>query len=223
MPGTTTINGIAADDFNDTISPGDRLIIGGRLTTKDEDELPIAFEGTIYLKVFAPPFVRTTLANQETSQVADIMVQDSVLVAAMATINTDGSFEVEINMPSEPTAEYGNLKLSWYAHDVEANGFFNQLVYGGEPNGLDEKESPLDFVSVFPSPFSDYININTPLRNNEIVVYSVYNTMGKQVFSFETKLASSSQQLQLPGLSSGMYILNISTGVDTRNFKLIKQ
>jgi len=220
---TTTINGIAAEDFSDTISPGDRLIIGGRLTTKDEDELPIAFEGTIYLKVFAPPFVRTTLANQETSQVTDVMVQDSVLVTAMATINTDGSFEVEINLPSEPTAEYGNLKLSWYARDVEANGFFNQLVYGGEPNGLDEKESPLDFVSVFPSPFSDYININTPHSNNETVVYKVYNTMGKQVFSFESKLVNSSQQLQMTGLSSGMYILNISTGVDARNFKLIKQ
>lgn len=220
---TTTLNGIAIDEYSDTISPGESLVINGIITTKDDDENSIIFDGNIYLKVFAPKYLRSTLANQQGSYVAEIEVQDSILFSATSTIN-NGEFEIQILLPAQYWEVYGELKFSWYAEDGvdDANGYYNQLTYGGEPSAIVEGDKFFDQVKVYPTIFRDYLNIEMPPIDNKNIIYRIYNSMGVEVYSFKSSSTSGKEIIQIPQLIKGMYILNMNIDNMSRNFKVFR-
>lgn len=220
---TTTINGILAEDYSDSISPGTPLLLNGQIVSKDDANLQSNFSGNIYLKVFAPKQIRQTLANQESSYVADVVVQDSILVEGTATI-VNGEFEISVNLPEEYWEGFGDLKLSYYAEngETDANGFYNEIRYGGEPNAIDENEGPLDLVNVFPTIFTDYLNIDMAEIKNQAVNYRVYDAMGSEVYSMKSTTNNGVERIKIPGLAKGMYILNMEMGIESRNFKVFK-
>ena len=220
---TTALNGIDIEDYSDTIPPGASLVINGIITTKDEDEIPVVFNGNVYLKVFAPKYLRSTLANQGGSYVEEIEVQDSILVTGTSIIE-NGAFEIQVFMPAQYWETYGNLKFSWYAEDGEddANGYYNQLSYGGEPDAIPESDKFFDQVKVYPTVFRDYLNIEMPLIAEKNIIYRVYNSMGVEVYSLKSESVSGNERIQIPGLTSGMYILNMNIDNISRNFKVFK-
>jgi hypothetical protein len=220
---TTTINGILADDYSDSISPGTSLLLNGQIVNKDDANLQSNFNGNIYLKVFAPQQIRQTLANNEGSFVTDVVVQDSILVEGTAIV-VNGEFEISVNLPEEYWEGYGNLKMSYYAEngETDANGFYNEIRYGGEPNAIDENDKILDLVMVFPTVFSDNINVEIPSMENKIVTYRIYNSMGAEVYSVKSSTSIRTQKIIIPSLAKGMYVLNMDTGIESRNFKIFK-
>ncbi|MCF6171541.1 MAG: type IX secretion system sortase PorU [Bacteroidales bacterium] len=220
---TTSLNGIAIAEFSDTIPPGSYLAFQGEILSKDEGILQAGFNGTVYLKVFAPFYIRTTRANQEGSFVQDIEVQDSILTEGTATIE-NGVFEITVKLPTNYFEGFGNLKLSWYAEngETDANGYYNQLWFGGEPDAIAEGDEFLDQIKVYPTVFSNQLNIELPENTNKKVVYRIYNTVGVEVFSANSTAGRGTESIRIPGLAKGMYILNIDVADNSRNFKVFR-
>ncbi len=220
---TTTLNNIAIEEFSDTIPPGSYLTFQGEILSKDEGILQSGFNGTVYLKVFAPSYIRTTRANQEGSYVEDVQVQDSILTEGTATIE-NGEFEIKVKLPTNYFEGFGNLKLSWYAEngETDANGYYNQLMFGGDPDAIVDGDEFLDQIKVYPTVFTDYLNIDVPQTESKELVYRVYNAMGVEIYSLKSNAVNGVERIQIPGLAKGMYILNIDVAANSRNFKLFR-
>ena len=218
---TTEVNGVPVNDYTDTIPPGSFLALRGEIVSKEDSLLQAGFNGTVYLKIYAPPFIRTTLGNQG-DPIKNIVVQDSVLAEKSAPVE-NGKFYFSLYLPSFTPETFGNLKLSWYAQNgvTDANGFYNGLLYGGEPNAIHE-----DFLSetkIYPVPFSNDLTVELPSSGLNDATIRIYNTLGNTVYKIRTNSASGRMKLNLQSLPQGMYILNLTSKKSSKNFKLIKQ
>lgn len=105
---TTMLNGIDIEDFSDTIAPGNYLTFKGQITSKEDGSPQTDFSGTVYLKVYAPPYLRSTLGNSD-DPIMEVEVQDSVLTDGTAAIE-NGEFEITVVVPANYFEGYGNLK-----------------------------------------------------------------------------------------------------------------
>ena len=219
---TTTLNGVEIGDFTDTIAPGDRITLEGLIKSKTDGAVQTGFNGTVYLKVYAPPYVRSTLGNQGTG-VIDFTVQDSVLVESSSEV-VNGAFEISVRLPSAYYESFGLLKLSWYADNSEtdASGYYTGPVFGGEPNSVDEFQQLAGLIKVYPSPFTDQITIRMPEANTGTVSFSVYNMMGSEVYSGQIDGRLHQAQVNLTHLSKGLYMLNMSNSKFQKSFKVLK-
>ncbi len=219
---TITLNGIDIEEYTDTIAPGKLLTFQGQINNKEDGSLQSGFNGTVYLKVFAPKYLRATLGNQG-SPVMEFEVQDSILAEGTATVDL-GEFEIQVSLPANYYEGFGKLKLSWYAKNgiTDANGYYDQLIFGGDPDAVDEGNEFLDQVKVYPTIFTDYLNIELPQTEYKSVVYRVYNTMGTEIYSTKSESVVGSEKIYIPGLVTGMYVLNINIDNSSRNFKVIK-
>ena len=217
-----TLNDVEIEDYTDTISPGSFLTFTGQIIDKNDGSLQSDFNGTVNLKIFAPQYIRTTLGNQGPS--VDIEVQDSILVEGLGTVNY-GEFEIYIQLPSNYYENYGNLKLSWYADNgtIDANGYYDQLVFGGNPDAISENSELLDQIKVYPTIFTDFINVKLPNFDYASIVCNVYNLMGAKVYSTRLESVKGIERIHIPELESGMYVFNMDAGNESRNFKLFKQ
>jgi len=219
---TTTLNGVEIGDFTDTIAPGDRITLEGLIKSKTDGAVQTGFNGTVYLKVYAPPYVRSTLGNQGTG-VIDFTVQDSVLVESSSEV-VNGAFEISVRLPSAYYESFGLLKLSWYADNSEtdASGYYTGPVFGGEPNSVDEFQQLAGLIKVYPSPFTDQITIRMPEAITGTVSFSVYNMMGSEVYSGQIDGRLHQAQVNLTHLSKGLYMLNMSNSKFQKSFKVLK-
>jgi len=217
---TLEINGVEVEDFTDTIPPGSTLKLNGQIADKNEQMLQSWFNGNVYLKVYAPPYIRQTLGNQ--NPVTDVLVQDSILVVATGTV-IDGEFELEVTLPALYFEDFGKLKFSWYAEngETDANGFYNGLVFGGEPSDMDEFEQIARLIKVYPSPFNTQIFVELPQLEKGSFTISVYDLMGVQVYSGNAGQVHS-QRINLSYLPEGIYLLNVSSPLGSKNMKILK-
>ena len=190
------------------------------LLDKQSGDLQAAFNGTVYLKVYAPPYIRTTYGNQGGDE-ENVQVQDSLLNTGTATVSA-GEFEIEVSMPSKYYEDYGQLKLSWYAEngETDANGYNNDLTFGGEPDGIDEANEMMADFRVYPTVFSQQLTVESKMQGQLPFNCALYNTSGLLVFTEEFSSNSGVEVLTLPFLSGGMYILRINTETGSKHFKL---
>lgn len=218
---TLTINGEDIENYTDTIAPGSHLTFEGQVESKEDGSLQSGFNGKVYLKVFAPEYFKTTQGNA--SPVTEIAVQDSILVMGEVEVS-DGEFEIQVALPSHYYKNYGNLKLSWYAENGEsdANGYYDQLMFGGEPSAVDEDELLLENIKVYPTVFSNRLKLEFPAQINSRINCKLYNTCGVVVFETERLNSSGTSTIDLPGLQKGMYILRIDSETGSKHFKLFR-
>ncbi len=219
---TTTLNGVDIEEYMDTIAPGDFLTFEGLITSKDDGSTQIGFDGTVYLKVYAPSFIRSTHGNQGNT-IMDVTVQDSVLIEGTALVE-NGAFEIQIYLPANSYEDYGNLKLSWYAEngETDASGYYAGPVFGGEPSGVDDFNRIADLVKVYPSPFTDFVTVQIPDISYGTVDFSVYNLMGAKVYSGQINDEVKSTRINLQYLSKGLYMLQLGNSKFQKSFKILK-
>ncbi len=219
---STKINGEAIEDYTDTISPGNILNIQGEIRNKQGCCTQYDFNGKVYLKVFAPAYFRSTRGNQGTP-IDAFEVQDSVLTTAEAMV-VNGTFDIQISLPFDYYPNFGNIKLSWYAENglTDANGFYNGLIYGGQPNAIAENDGLLNQIKIYPTNFVDQLFIEIPGALNQKLKCRIFNTMGSLIYENTTSNETGLAKIDLPNIANGMYIINVSTDSGSRNFKLLK-
>src|SRR5690606_37803798 len=84
---------------------------------------------------------------------------------------------------------------------------------GPDPLGIDEFHSE---INIYPNPVSSVLNISA---NEPIKLVSVYNQLGQEVMAsshFENTL-----QLDMSGLPSSLYFVEITTDKSRESFKII--
>lgn len=219
---TTKINNIPIEEYTDTISPGSILNIQGEILSKQDNSLQLGFNGRVYLKVFAPVYLRSTQGNQDVP-IQEFEVQDSVLSIVEATV-IDGFFDLQIALPNLDYTDYGNIKLSWYAENgiSDANGFYNELIYGGLANSITDIDGILNQIKVYPTLFDEHLYIETPHSLHQDLNYKLFNSMGHIIYKNSYPSGAGLTKIELPNLAKGMYILNLYTSSSSKNFKLLK-
>ncbi|MDG5492289.1 S8 family serine peptidase [Psychroserpens sp. SPM9] len=85
--------------------------------------------------------------------------------------------------------------------------------------GLSLQEEAVFEFKVFPNPVTDVLNIQIPSMNN-LTTLRVYDILGQSVL--EQLLTSTTHQLDVSSMASGVYILSFQSENTSKTFKLIK-
>lgn len=110
---------------------------------------------------------------------------------------------------------------------LEGNSYYRivQEDFNGEKDNSEVRlvNRTLDYmVSVSPNPFSSSTNIYISGVSSDIIELEVVDVNGKTVFSRSGELANQSIEIG-KDLSSGLYFLKVSSDLNVKNFKLLKQ
>lgn len=102
---------------------------------------------------------------------------------------------------------------------VSTNGYGNNLYLDNinltSVTGIDEQNSTVNGMLLFPNPANDLMNVNFTLSQNENVTVNVYNTVGELVSSTamgQLSAGNQSAQLNTANLSNGMYVVELVAG-----------
>jgi hypothetical protein len=78
---------------------------------------------------------------------------------------------------------------------------------------------------ITPNPFTDHINIDYTATTNDDVQLTLIDLTGKEVFStvLKSTIGENGRRVEIPGLSSGAYILKVTLGEQTSEHKIIKE
>lgn len=81
------------------------------------------------------------------------------------------------------------------------------------------------FMSLYPNPANDLINLNVSGANSEVVSISVLNLLGNKVIDLGGKqiLNNGVKQIDISALPKGVYFLNIVADNKTRSIRFVKQ
>ena len=122
-------------------------------------------------------------------------------LSTLTGINADGTWILRVcDDANTDTGSLNNATLT-FASIVLAINTFNSSVF-----------------NVYPNPVKDIINLSS---DNNISNIKVYNLIGQEVI---TKLINSNQsQIDMSNLTSGTYILKISSDNEIKTIKIIKQ
>lgn len=221
---TTQINGVDAGMFTDTIHPGSMLKIKGFIADNDGNQVS-DFNGTVNVTIYDMPYTKETIEG-EYDPVREITLYDSVL-----TINNidimNGNFEGEIRLPAKYHEQYGNIKLSYYGNSEtkDASGSWGKIMYGGSVQGIDE-DPALASLKVYPTLFEQNIKIEIPVEAaNKHLQMTLTDITGRPVYKqrISSSQSGSILSVNLPALSHGMYLLNISGTKGGKVFKLLRE
>ena len=114
-----------------------------------------------------------------------------------------------------------------WPQEANGQGYFLELIDLNADNELPEnwrasqvlaiENRNKDIISIFPNPFSDYIQIET---NSYKTTYSIINAVGIEVLSGES--TKNKTTINTNGLPSGIYIIRITSDGETICQKIVK-
>ncbi len=180
---TTTINGINANDFNDTIGATGLVTIEGMIY--DENGNPDNnFTGTIYPTVYDKRNTYTTKGNDGFEPLT-YTAQRNMIFNGKSTVK-DGKFKFSFIVPIDIAYYFDNGKISYYANDFstkEANGYDKSIIIGGhDENGINDTEGPNIELFMNDESFIDGGIVNeSPLLLAKITDESGINTIGNGI------------------------------------------
>lgn len=121
--------------------------------------------------------------------------------------------------PGKPFILKNNLYV--FAHTSQSGLQLWHLAHSvREPENvlLPSENLPLHF-SFYPNPTADYLNISSTTKSPEKYKITVFSTDGKMLSEKESLLP---QKLDLSGLESGIYLLNVRSGQVQKTFRVFK-
>lgn len=143
----------------------------------------------------------------------------------LKVISPDGSYLYNWTSTPASNADYASAWWYWTINPTAVGEYIFQVSYGDQvvshnffvgQMGVNENE--IVDVKVYPNPTLDIIRVDA---SKEIVSLSVVDLNGKQI---QTKTFSSkTAALDLSGLPSGVYLLQIKTNQSIRIHKIIKK
>jgi hypothetical protein len=138
---TSEINHTAVGIQPDTALGMSNVTVKGEIVDRAGNRMN-TFSGTLFPTVFDKPVIFRTLGNTSGSYPENFALQNSVLFRGRSTV-TNGEFEFHFTVPREVALQLGNGKISYYAQNgaSDANGYFDNLVIGGEDPTVDPQNS----------------------------------------------------------------------------------
>ncbi len=115
----------------------------------------------------------------------------------------------ELNSTNEPILVFAGTSGS----------FGNNLYFDKQSSVLSNTEFDLSSILVYPNPATDYLVISSPQKTIDQIM--VYNYLGQLVL--ETQPNTMETQIELNGLNSGLYLVQISAEGKLETQKVIKR
>ncbi|AWG23311.1 hypothetical protein FFWV33_18140 [Flavobacterium faecale] len=176
---------------------------------------------TMWVKVVRPGTPGTspliTVQGQARTGTTDVGTSLVTLGQNKTTTKTDGSWE-QITYAFTPAAAYTHAQFRYgiSGADLMAGDivYVDDIAANHTPS-LSVKGNTLEGVAVYPNPATGVVNVNSV--NGGLI--SVYNTLGAQVLT--EKATSVSHQLNVSGLSSGVYLLEFTSEGKSAISKLV--
>lgn len=100
------------------------------------------------------------------------------------------------------------------------------LTTSASNGNLNYFESAFDNLRLFPSPFTEKLNISFRLKQNSPFICSLFDMSGVEVLRTEKKfgtVGTNMFSINMKSLSQGVYVLNIEGNNKRESFKIVKQ
>ncbi len=113
------------------LTAGEKYTIKGKVV--NQNKIMDDFNGLIDMTLWDAPSTKQTLANQSTSQIVSIEIQDQAVFKGKATVQ-NGQFEISFIVPSSmPFSKAASLKLQLYAFNdtLDASNQFQSIFIQG--------------------------------------------------------------------------------------------
>ena len=141
---TSSVSANTNSTNNDTLKALSKITVKGFVGDKNGAILP-NFNGVIFPTVFDKATNQTTLGNDLGPEgFINFSVQKNILYKGKANVK-NGLFEFTFMVPRDINYQYGNGKISYYAHNgiTDASGYKNDIVIGGSiSNPITDNEGP---------------------------------------------------------------------------------
>jgi len=180
---TSKINGIAANEFNDTIGATGLVTIEGMIY--DENGNPATdFNGTVYPSVYDKRNTYTTKGNDGYEPLT-YTAQRNIIFNGKSSVK-NGKFSFSFIVPIDIAYYFDHGKISYYADnnsDKEASGYDKSIMIGGtDSNGIHDTEGPIIDLFMNDENFIDGGIVNeNPLLLANITDESGVNTVGNGI------------------------------------------
>lgn len=102
-----------------------------------------------------------------------------------------------------------------------------QQIDGDKPvsNSVNSTARPLqnnpgnkkEQISIFPNPVKDYLNIRSSVKIDNVVIFDI---LGKEVFQVNPEIIA--PRIDVNNLPSGVYLVKITSGNESKTIKVIK-
>ncbi len=139
----------------DTLSALEQITISGRIEDTFGNPLT-SFNGTVFPTIFDKKKIISTLVNDpDTPETSgsfpkDFTLQKNIIFKGAASV-VDGIFTFSFVVPKDIDYEFGEARISYYAHDgsnKDAAGYYDKIVIGGTAeNPINDDTPPI--VEVF--------------------------------------------------------------------------
>jgi len=194
------VNVIAADASFPTGYPGAGTLLGSEAVN-----IPGFFNLSIFNVTFTPPVVVPAGTQFLIVEVVQQLTGITFLIGGTVAETADSWIaSVQCALP-----EYGTTTSLGFP-----DAHYYITVTGDEILGVGDNLS--EFVSIYPNPASDVLNIKLP-SNIEIISSNLYDILGK-----DTGVRLINGTINISNLARGVYILNIKTSAGTLIRKIIK-
>ncbi len=142
---TTSINGVAPSEAQDTLSALEQVEITGEVRTA-AGELANDYNGELAVTIFDKKTVVNTLVNDSGSRLKEFETQKNVVFKGNARV-INGIFELSFVVPRDINLSFGNGKISYYAKAVDqpdAKGAYSDIIVGGsDPDPIIDDQGPI--------------------------------------------------------------------------------
>ncbi len=176
----TIINGDALPDV-DTLKAMSQVEIEGEIV--DDNNSLLDFDGMVYPVVYDKFKTITTLGNGDNIPM-DFEDQSSILFKGKASV-VDGKFKFSFIVPKDIAYNYGNGKISFYAHsqNTDANGYNADLIIGGSSDSLnvDDKGPDIELYLNDEQFITGGLTNETPILLSNLFDESGINTVGNGI------------------------------------------
>ena len=123
------------------------------------------------------------------------------------------------NASNEEIKQYVRMSASQYTSPDYFLGYGIPDLQLALDIGLSLQEEEIFESKIYPNPANDILNIQIPSPNDQTTL-RIYDILGKTIL--EQNLSTSSSQLDVSSMASGVYILSLQSGTVLQTFKLIK-
>ena len=138
------INGIAAEEFNDTLKALERVTIEGEVQDFN-GEVDLSFNGVLNATIFDKASNIQTLGNDPGSRpTRTFRIFRNIIFRGSATV-TNGQYSLSFIIPKDINYDFGTGKISLYAADSpgkDAAGYNKSVMIGGSSNNNIVDDTP---------------------------------------------------------------------------------
>ncbi len=198
-----SINGINTNQFKDTITAFEKIILKGSVVDKN-NSIQKSFNGKLNLTIFDKPSLQKTVINDpENSYTHEFEQFRNIIFKGQASIE-NGVWKLEIIIPSDINYAIGKGKVQFYGHNekFDASGSFSDLFIGGEPKSAFRDDTP-PLMSLF---INDQKFKSGGITNNKpTIIVNLKDDTGIKVTG--TSIGHD-LTLKLIGIENKSYILN---------------